>query len=205
MNIISYKEFCQRYPDINDKDVIEDIDKHLRGKVTLGCNILYDEWFVLATLIKEANPKLIIETGTNQGISTIALAVYTDAKIITYDIPHMKGNPDRSVDYDAWGRAFRDSIFELQIEKRAQSTFDIDVTKLPVADVWFIDSGHSWKYVENETRMARENMKEHGLLIWHDANPVQHFSNCDVNKYLNEFYPDATLISTSYGVAYYKY
>ena len=64
----------------------EFLGKHNR-QVCFGSTIRNDEIEVLSLLAEYQKPDMIIETGTNEGISTTAMALSCNATIHTYDFP----------------------------------------------------------------------------------------------------------------------
>lgn len=158
---------------------------------------------VLSVLIQKFKPKVIIETGTNRGLSAavMALAGGEDVEIHTFDIPNDAASRDRGTDPDTFGIIFKGTPLEKRITATAKSTFEIQEEKLPRADLWFIDSSHYEGTVAHETGLALRNMKDSGLIVWHDAlnNKIPEFC---VKKYLENGQPNAVVVQTEAGMGY---
>jgi predicted O-methyltransferase YrrM len=206
MKTLSLKEFYELNGIVNPNYFVDEVDNFFikyNKSINRSSTIRNDEVCVLGALVFVSKPKLVIETGTNEGLSTLVMALNSNAEIHTWDVPHEDNNPDRMVDDNTWGKAFRGTPIQDKIIMHAQSTFEIKQEELPLADFWFIDSGHSMKYVENETTLALDNLKNGGVIVWHDAKPNLPWGS-DVNQYLNANLPDAIFLDTNTGMAYLK-
>ena len=181
-----------------------DIDWFLNNNekiVNMSATVKYDDRMVLTTLVNRFKPKVIIETGTNVGFSSTVMALAGDAEIHTYDIPFENDNPARLVDGTGWGYIFAGTYLEKRINKNNRNTFTLKATEMPVADMWFIDSDHSFPTIEHEYKLALENMKNGGVIIFHDSNPALQYRS-DVFAYLCRNVPEAISVKTHCGVAY---
>ena len=52
-------------------------------------------------------------------------------------------------------------------------------------DLVFIDAGHTYSVVKNDTEKSFDMLKSNGIIIWHDYVPGKKSSN-DIVKYLNQ-------------------
>ena len=52
-------------------------------------------------------------------------------------------------------------------------------------DLIFIDGGHTYSIVKNDTQKSFEMIKKNGIILWHDYVPGK-TSSKDIVKYLNE-------------------
>jgi len=178
----------------------EFINKYKKN-LDYGSAIRRDEMRVLAVLLNKINPGVIIETGTNWGISTAFMALNSNAQIYTFDIPHL--NEGRSmITHKEWGKAFLNTELDGRIMKYAIDTFELKIDTYPAAQLWFIDSGHDYKTVNHETALALKNM-DRGMIVWHDAKPNLPWGS-QVYDFLDKNFPMATLINTDTGLAYYE-
>lgn len=185
-------------------DFLNANDKH----PSMESAIRPDEAMAFGVLLNyyRSKVRLIIETGTNKGISTALFALtLPQAEIITFDMPGLFGKYQHSMVNDTtWGMAFRDTVLAQRILTVDQNTYELDVAQYPRADLWFLDSGHDLKCVTHETALARENMREHGIIFYHDAKPNLPWGS-DVWAFLNEHYPEAEFLDTSTGIAWVEY
>ncbi len=169
-------------------------------------SIKEDDRKVLAILMRKFNPKTVVETGTNDGGATVLMALNSDAYFYTIDMGTKYGYPEQGVpaqiDSDAQGRAFRNTRLSHRITVINESTFNIRATEFPPANMWFVDSDHSYKTVEHETNLAIENMfHDGGVIVYHDARKGLPYES-DVYKFLEERGIDATVVETRSGIAY---
>jgi len=162
-----------------------------------------DEMMAFGVLLNYYQPRLIIETGTNYGVSATMFALaLPEARIITFDVPHLHGSYAHSmVDNNTWGTCFRETELEERIRAEAVNTYDLNPLAYPPADLWFLDSGHDYRIVAHETRLAIENMGKRGVIFYHDARPGLPWGS-DVHQYLTERCPGANYLETATGVAW---
>ena len=89
-------------------------------------------------------------------------------------------------------KAYTKSFFLLagSLKKKIKVIFQ-DSKKLDISnfknkfDLIFIDGGHTYSCVKNDTEKSFEMVKNNGLIFWHDYNPMKR-SASDVVKYLDE-------------------
>jgi predicted O-methyltransferase YrrM len=165
---------------------------------------------LLAALINIFDCKKIVEIGTYIGYSTaiIALNSKRGAEIASIDLPSISPTADceqttRKLLQDNWqkndeflrnyqqlkGPYYVDELPEEYRKKvdliKCDST-EIDasiLSKLTNADLVFIDGGHSYEIVENDTNLALAALKSSGLIIWHDFESKIHH---EVTKFVRD-------------------
>jgi len=163
-----------------------------------GITAEYETWIMSVIAKKSTN---IFEFGTASGKTTYLLAENSpeSCKIITVtlDEKNIKDvsyeNNDNSV---AKNNAIKESIYKKffftgrDCEKKIKVIF-VDSKKLKIDnfirkfDLIFIDGGHTYSYVKNDSEKAFQMIKKGGYILWHDFN-IGKKSCKDVVKYLEE-------------------
>jgi predicted O-methyltransferase YrrM len=194
-------EFTPEVAQNNSEQLFQNFLTQHGKKIVEQYSIKLDDRLVVSTLIRRFRPKTIVETGTNRGGSTVLMALSCNAYIYTLDIADTIPGATQ-VGIDEFGLAFNDTPLAQRVMKINDSTFNIKPSAVPPADLWFIDSDHSFKTVAHETLLAIENMKENGgLIVYHDARSGLTYES-DVNRYLAENHPDAVVVETTCGIGY---
>ena len=162
-------------------------------KATLG-NLSADEMLCLISLACARHPAVVLELGTFDGNTSLQLASnLPDAEIYTVDLP---------VDRDHCAEAARNDNVLVASQRRSHlryahtlqarnihqvygNTLEIDFLdacsgKRP--DFIFIDAGHSYECVRNDTIKALAAAAPDAMLVWHDY--IHHWP--DVYNYLNQ-------------------
>jgi len=127
-----------------------------------------DMMFVCA-IAKLRKAKSIFEFGTYQGRTTYHLAQATpDSHVTTLDLP--------IEDNDRYGRFngcyFRGKPMTERITQLFLDSRDIDVAEhRGKYDFIFVDGGHSYDVVKNDTEKSLEMLKPGGVIAWHDYAP----------------------------------
>jgi predicted O-methyltransferase YrrM len=143
------------------------------------------EMMALATLAAAWGPAHVLEFGTNDGASTWHLWANSppDCRLTTLDLP-AGTKVEGSSDSDLQGIGSRPYLPDdprvrlVEIDSRA---WEPDT---PGVDFCFIDAGHTYECVKNDTEKALKVLAPGGLLLWHDAAWRQ--DNYGVNQYLKE-------------------
>jgi predicted O-methyltransferase YrrM len=139
----------------------------------------------LASLVALLQPRQVLEFGTCAGASTWHLWANAapDAAITTLDLPsgaHVAG----STDLDLQGIASRPWLPDdprvrlIEVDSRDWAPDVRDV------DFCFIDAGHSYECVKNDTEKALPLMRAGGVIVWHDASWRR--DGYGVNRFLRE-------------------
>jgi len=167
-------------------------DKDIVGKTSD-----YEAW-ILSSLSKIC--KNIFEFGTCSGKTTTLMALNSpdDSKIITLTL-----NPDQAKNLSLDGQDNKVSIRNIinesnynkfifsgkEYEKKISVMF-MDSRKLneneylKKFDLIFIDGGHTYSIIENDSNKSFKMIKTGGTILWHDYVPGK-TSDKDVVKYLN--------------------
>ena len=169
----------------------------------VGMTSDYEGW-ILSVLSKKSYN--IFEFGTCSGKTTYLFALNSpkEAKIFSITLPpqnlssQVKEQKDNSV-------AFRNAILESKYEKFMfsldpelknkikvifQDSKNLDIGKYEnLFDLIFIDGGHSYSCVKNDTEKALKMIKKNGFIFWHDYS-IGKKSHKDIYFYLNELRKD---------------
>jgi len=164
----------------------------------VGMTTDYEAW-ILSCLAKSA--KNIFEFGTCSGKTTALFALNSPLETKIYsitlnptDISNLSyGNRDIKV---ALNNAKKESIYDqfiftnMSIKNKINLIFQ-DSTKLNIdkfenlMDLIFIDGGHNYSCVKNDSEKSFRMIKNEGYIFWHDYNPSKR-SCRDVVKYIHE-------------------
>ncbi len=168
-------------------------DKDIVGKTSD-----YEAW-ILSSLSKIS--KNIFEFGTCSGKTTTLMALNSpdDAKIVTLTLSSDQAQSLNLSENDN-KVSIRNIINESNYEKfifsgkeyeKKISVIFMDSRKLNVDeylnsfDLIFIDGGHTYSIIENDSNKAFKMVKNGGIILWHDFVPGK-TSDRDVVKYLNK-------------------
>ena len=176
------KSFCIPF---GDKDIV--------GKTSD-----YEAW-ILSSLSKIS--KNIFEFGTCSGKTTTLMALNSsdDSKIITLTL---NSDQAKNLNLDSQDNkvSIRNIINESNYDKfifsgkeceKKISVIFMDSRKLNINeylnkfDLIFIDGGHTYSVIENDSNKAFKMIKSGGIILWHDYVPGK-TSDKDVVNYLNE-------------------
>ena len=164
----------------------------------VGMTSDYEAW-ILSTLSKTS--KNIFEFGTCSGKTTYLMALNSpeDTKItsITLNPNNNSGfimnKKDNQIShrniinesiYDKF--LFSGTNVEKKIEVIFKNSLDFQHDNLRnKVDLVFIDGGHTYSVVKNDTEKSFDMLKSNGIIIWHDYVPGKKSSN-DIVKYLNQ-------------------
>ena len=172
------------------------------GQDTVGITSDYEAW-ILSSLSKIS--KNIFEFGTCSGKTTTLMALNSpnDSKIITLTLD---SNQAKNLSLDSQDNkvSIRNIINESNYNKfifsgkeyeKKISVMFMDSRKLNTDeylnkfDLIFIDGGHTYSIIENDSIKAFKMIKMGGIILWHDYVPGK-TSDKDVVKYLNKISKD---------------
>tara|TARA_Y100000590_G_scaffold141714_1_gene162532 strand:- start:1564 stop:2349 length:786 start_codon:yes stop_codon:yes gene_type:complete len=172
-------------------------DKDIVGKTSD-----YEAW-ILSSLSKIS--KNIFEFGTCSGKTTTLMALNSpdDAKIITLTLSLNQAknlNLSKKDNKVSIRNIINESNYDKfifsgkELEKKISVIF-MDSRELNVDeylnnfDLIFIDGGHTYSIIENDSNKAFKMVKKGGIILWHDYVPGK-TSDKDVVKYLNKISKD---------------
>lgn len=147
--------------------------------------VSYQEFALLAALVRWARPRKVLEIGTFYGWTThnFALQLDSNTEVVTVDLPD--GVIGR-LEQDGWNERYIPTsiitpiFLQYQTQDRIRrvraDTADLTVRELGDGfEFIFIDGAHSAVYIENDTRLALEVAAEQAIIIWHDYGKARHW------------------------------
>ena len=157
----------------------------------------YETW-ILAIMSKISLN--IFEFGTCSGKTTYIMALNSpdNAKIKTITLNedqasnlNFKSGESKSAYINSKNESsYKEFMFsgtscESKIDFSFKNSMDLDIKDLKNKyDLIFIDGGHTYSIIKNDTEKALEMIKKNGYIFWHDYTPNKS-STKDVFKYLN--------------------
>ena len=163
----------------------------------VGMTSDYEAW-IISTLSKVS--KNIFEFGTCSGKTTYLMALNSseDTKITTITLNPNEINNIQKFDKDndsSYRNIKNESIYDKFLfsgtseEKKIKVIFinslDFKNTEFKEKiDFIFIDGGHTYSVVKNDSEKSFEMLKPNGIILWHDYVPGKR-SSSDVVKYIN--------------------
>jgi predicted O-methyltransferase YrrM len=148
---------------------------------TIGGTVPY---YYLGAIAAAVQPMTVFEIGTYLGLSALTFALNTpeNAAIHTVDLPADAASDsvatltrgDRKIVGNAAGKAGRAFIGTPSAAKVNQiwaSSLDIDVPAIlggKKLDLGFVDGGHSYELVRNDTEKLLGSLSAGGVMIWDD-------------------------------------
>lgn len=160
-------------------------------------NLSSEELIAICSLIQADNPKNLLEIGTFNGLTTLHMALNTDpdAKIHTLDLSTLEDYSKETLDPEdikyitspfKKNRHYLQTVYNHKIIEHEGNSLSYSFSKFTEdnskMDFIFIDGGHSYQIVKNDTEKSLKILKEDGVIVWHDYTPT-----CPgVFTYLNE-------------------
>lgn len=112
-------------------------------------------YFFLSCAVKVLNPKVVIECGTAEGLSALAIAHNLKGKLYTIDV-----NPRAGWMVDD------PKVVKITGGDEVPETFrDIDISS---ADMWFIDSVHEASHLRAQFELYLPKLKKGALILFDD-------------------------------------
>jgi predicted O-methyltransferase YrrM len=152
-------------PDIYDFEYLEDInERRIRDAESL------------ATVVRNINPKTILEIGTSNGMGTLLISANApESKIYTINIlPEeiQSGEGGKHVtlalEKENIGIAFRQRKIKNITQIYANTAkWEPDIG---IIDIVFIDGCHDTEFVYNDTKKILKHLRKGSFIIWHDFN-----------------------------------
>ena len=167
----------------------------------VGMTSDYEGW-ILAVLSKNSNK--IFEFGTCSGKTTYLMALNSpeNAKIfsLTLNQEMTKNITKEKVDNKiSFRNIINESIYEKflfsgsNVEKKINVIFEnslnFNQNSYKNFDLIFIDGGHTYSVVKNDSEKSFEMLNKNGLIFWHDYVPGKESAK-DVVKYIHEIAKD---------------
>jgi predicted O-methyltransferase YrrM len=156
-------------------------------------NMSVQEVLILSLLIKSYDPKTILEVGTFNGLTTHHMALNSSdkTKIHTLDLGNQisfsqKNFWDEDLKFISFEKK-KQKVYELSLEKNkiqehVGNSLDYDFSQFQEPNFIFIDGGHSYQIVANDTCKSINILSSKGIIVWHDYS-----CHCEgVYRFLNE-------------------
>ncbi len=134
--------------------------------------------YALLRVVRWIKPKRIFEIGTFNGVTTAHLALNSDAKIYTLDLPresavNLRGYSSRDLallqPHEEIGKAYRRFNTDGRIEQLFGDSTTFDYRSFQGSmDLVIVDACHLFDYVMSDSRIAFDLLAEKGAIIWHD-------------------------------------
>jgi predicted O-methyltransferase YrrM len=173
---------------------------------TFGTSISAEEACQLCAIVKCLKAKKVLEIGTFDGNTTLAMATNLngDGQVVTVDLPpdFDKEKQAGSMKFtdgflnltprDQLGRQTRDHEFSSRIRQVYGDSAVLDWSKLGGPfDLIFIDGSHTYEYVRSDSRNALRQLADGGAIVWHDYGMI-----ADVSVAVDEFAREAAGIKS---------
>lgn len=171
----------------------------------VGMTSDYEAW-IISSLSKIS--KNIFEYGTCSGKTTYLMGLNSDnnTKITSITLSPdeiyqiSKNKKDNKVSFRNIKNEsiykkflFSDTDVENKIEIIFQDSLEFDEKRFEKKiDLIFIDGGHTYSIVKNDTEKSFKMLSSRGVVLWHDYVPGKRSSD-DIVKYLNEISKEKTI------------
>lgn len=127
-------------------------------------NVTVAELKLILHLLIAANPRAAFEFGTSDGRTTLNLAANSseDSRICTLDLQR-----------ERLGERFHGTSYENKITQLLDDSTKFDYSPyFNSVDFIFIDAGHAYNYVLNDSLAALKLLRDgKGTIVWHDYSP----------------------------------
>lgn len=167
--------------------------KKSRYTVTVMMHQKKEELIEFFNLIKQVNPKLILEIGTSEGGTLFFFSKFAtqDAKIITIDLPIVRNYASYSpakIPFFKLYKSKKQKIYFIRKDSHQISTIKKvqKILKEKNLDVLFIDGDHSYNGVKEDFENYFPLVRKNGLIAFHDIVEHPPGSNCEVSQFWNE-------------------
>jgi hypothetical protein len=158
-------------------------------------NVSALELLCLCLLVRRSSARVVLELGTYNGNTALQLAANAGdaAVVITVDLPPGAQAPEQADNFDSGcvdsvhrGQLrFVGTDMEQRIRPVAGNTLELDFASLcqpAKPDLIFIDAGHSYECVRNDSEKSLGVLASGGTIVWHDYSQTWP----GVYNYLNE-------------------
>jgi len=158
------------------------------------------EQAILGAVARYLSPKTVFEFGTYDGATTLLLALNTPAATVIQTIDLPANDPIRALDSEDTfytdgvqvGEAFLDRPERSRVIQILENTMLFDCAGLSKKIRFlFVDAGHSYECVKNDSEKALEMLGESGVIFWHDYSS----GHPGVYVYLNELVGKIRLVN----------
>jgi len=161
------------------KKVLEE-HRHITSE---GWNAELELFSLLYILVKSKKPKILVETGVANGITTNSIMFALNENdnsgfLHSFDILPETGNSN--LIEANW-------IFHLLEKKKTNKHFSRIIENLPKIDIWLHDSNHGYRWQKFEYLLAIRRLNRDGILISDDVDASSAWGEV-IPKYFKESY-----------------
>jgi predicted O-methyltransferase YrrM len=169
---------------------IEEVDVRLLNlyQRKIGLSVDATEVMVLCAIEKFIGATNVLEIGTYDGNTALNLAANLsgDGRVTTVDLPtdwdrkFVYGVPEsywNVTDRQGVGSQYRNTPYQSRIRQVLGDSAGLNWEELkPPFDLIFVDGCHYSEYVRSDTRNALANIREGGVIVWHDYGDIRDVS-----------------------------
>ena len=171
---LGYADRCPKLPRILLSELVgEDVELSMYAPEAKQWNVTTYELAALGALTRYFRPRRIFELGTFDGRTTLNLAMnmLPEGDVITLDLPPGTVSlPGGLQSGERFLRREEDDPLRRRIHPLYGNTFDFDFTPFHgSADLVFVDAGHAYKNVANDSQVAAKLVRsDRFMIVWHD-------------------------------------
>lgn len=167
-------------------------------------NVSVLELLCLCLLVGQARPRVLLEVGTFDGNTTLQLATNApaDALVYTLDLPPGSAGGTANDRYDTelirsesrHTPRYVGASCESRIRQVYGNSLETEFSAFldgGRAEFVFVDAGHSYECVKNDTEKSLAVLARGGTIVWHDYTQLWP----DVYNYLNELAEGLALVN----------
>jgi predicted O-methyltransferase YrrM len=159
----------------------EKVSVCLENFISVDGNVTLDELVFICALARKLKARRIVEIGTFDGNTALQLALNTgdEARIFTLDLPvgarAIYENDEHDLRYVASERRIKRRFVGTAVEGKITQCYgnslEYDFAKFTDGgkpDYIFIDAGHSYECVRNDSQKSLSVLAEGGVIVWQD-------------------------------------
>ncbi len=172
-NSVAMAPLEPRVPAVDVADLVDPAHTYTLREIFRGpANVTADELAIITALVGAANPRVVLEIGTDDGRTTLNLALNAPrATVYTLDLPPAERR--FAPDQDPVGRRFRGTELAARIVQLYGDSATVDLSELHGAvDFAFIDGSHEYGAVLSDSRRVVDGLASDGpgapTVVWHD-------------------------------------
>jgi predicted O-methyltransferase YrrM len=149
----------------SSKNLYEQIINQQKSVTNLRWNAKLQLFALLYSLIKSTSPRVVLETGVANGVTTNGIMRALDENNNSGALHSFDILPETKNAYKGSGHW----NFHLLNNKRAYKQIVGIVSKLSKIDIWVHDSNHGYRWQRFEYLLALKSLNENGILISDDV------------------------------------
>ncbi len=149
----------------SSKNLYKQIINQQKSVTNLRWNAELQLSTLLYSLIKSTSPRVVLETGVANGVTTNVIMRALDENNNSGTLHSFDILPETKNAYNGSGLW----NFHLLTSKRAHKQIVEIVSKLPKIDIWVHDSNHGYRWQRFEYLLALKSLNKNGILISDDV------------------------------------